>query len=76
MNELDQVILNSDFPQYGLERGDPGTIVLVHGQGDGYEVEFVRLGGDTVAVTSLTASQVRSVAAQEIAHARELVSFP
>jgi len=44
--------------------------VRVHRQGAGYEVEFTTLSGDTVAVVSLDASDVRPVEAREIIHAR------
>jgi hypothetical protein len=54
-----------------LKRGDVGTIVLVHPTG-GYEVEFITLDGQTVAVTSVAADEVRPIAQGEIAHAREL----
>ena len=70
MRELESVVLTTDLTEYGLERGDIGTIVLVHRGGKGYEVEFVTLDGETVAVASVLASQVRSVVRREIAHAR------
>ena len=70
MHELESVILTTDLTEYGLERGDIGTIVLIHRGGKGYEVEFVALDGETVAVASVLASQVRSVVGREIAHAR------
>ncbi len=34
IQELEDVILESDLPQNGLQRGDIGTVVLVH-QGGG-----------------------------------------
>jgi len=43
---------------------------LVHRQGAGYEVEFMTLSGDTVAVVTLDASDVRPVDARAIVHAR------
>lgn len=70
IRELDSVVLTVDLPEYGLQRGDIGTVVLVHGGGEGYEVEFVTLDGETVAVTSLPALQVRPITGREIAHAR------
>jgi hypothetical protein len=70
MKELDTVVLNQDLPSQGLRSGDVGTIVLVHQGGEGYEVEFVALDGETIAVVSLEQSQVRPVARREIAHAR------
>ena len=69
MKEHDLAVLAEDLPEYELKRGDLGTVVLVHRDGAGYEVEFVTLGGDTVAVVTLSASQVRP-GGGEIAHAR------
>jgi hypothetical protein len=58
ISELDDVVLECDLPQYGLKRGDVGTVVLVHGNGAGYEVKFTALDGETIAVTSLSAGQL------------------
>lgn len=69
LKELDTVVLDVDLPEYGLSRGDLGTIVLVHGN-KGYEVEFMTLDGETLAVVSLFADQVRPVGQYEIAHVR------
>jgi hypothetical protein len=70
IRELENVVLTTNLPEHGLESGDIGTVVLVHRDGKGYEVEFVALDGETVAVVSVLASQVRPVAHHEIAHAR------
>jgi hypothetical protein len=70
MRELESVVLTTDLAEHGLEQGDIGTIVLIHRGGKGYEVEFVALDGETVAVASVLASQVRAVVRREIAHAR------
>lgn len=72
MEELDSVILITEIPEYGLKAGDIGTVVLVHGDCAGYEVEFTRLSGETLAVVSLSPSDVRSIGDKEIAHARVL----
>jgi len=72
INELDYAVLECDLPQFGLKRGDVGTVVLVHGHGAGYEVEFTALDGETIAVTTLSAGQLREVGGGEIAHARGL----
>ena len=72
MNELDSVVLTRDLPEHGLKEGDIGTIVLVHGSGAGYEVEFIALDGETMAVISLPAEQVRSAVRREIPHARSI----
>src|SRR5690242_8533169 len=70
IDELDLVVLKRDLPKERLAAGDVGTVVLVHQQGAGYEVEFTTLSGDTVAVVTLDASDVRPVEAREIVHAR------
>ena len=72
IDELDSVVLTVDLPEHGLKSGDIGTVVLVHRDEAGYEVEFVTLDGETVAVVSVLASQVRPVGPKEIAHVREL----
>jgi hypothetical protein len=68
--ELDRVILTTDISEYNLEQSDIGTVVLVHQDGKGYEVEFVTLDGETVAIISLFAAQVRPISSKEIAHTR------
>lgn len=69
IKELDSVILTTDLPEYGLKKGDVGTVVLKH-EPAGYEVEFMTLDGETLAVVSLVADQVRPIGGREIAHAR------
>ena len=69
LRELDTIVLNADLPEHGLHRGDLGTVVLVHDH-QGYEVEFITLDGETLAVVSLSSDQVRAIGRREIAHAR------
>ncbi len=76
IHELDTVVLTEDIPEYGLQAGDVGTVVLVHSGGAGYEVEFMTLRGETVVVVSLRADQVRLAHEREIAHARPLKPTP
>lgn len=73
IHELDNVVLTVDLPQHRLCRGDVGTVVLLHGD-RGYEVEFVALNGETLAVVSVERSQVRPIGAGEIAHARQVAA--
>lgn len=73
IHELDSVILTTDIPEYGLKAGDIGTAVLVVQQGKGYVVECMTLEGETIAVVTLLASQVRPIEGNEIAHARTRV---
>lgn len=70
IRESDTVVLTADLPGHGLMAGDIGTVVLVHQGNVGYEVEFMTMSGETIAVVSLYASQVRPVGRREIAHAR------
>jgi hypothetical protein len=68
--ELDLVVVKRDLPTERLTAGDVGTVVLVHQQGAGYEIEFTTLSGDTVTVVTLDAADVRPVEPREIIHAR------
>ena len=74
VQELDRVILQTDLPEHGLVAGDLGTVVLVHQNGAGYEVEFFALTGETIAVTTVFAEQVRPVRRSQVAHVRDLVT--
>jgi hypothetical protein len=69
IKELDRVVLQADLPEHGLKAGDVGTVVLEHGE-RGYEIEFLSLTGETLAVVSVLAGQVRPISRREIAHAR------
>ena len=70
--ELDRIVLLTDVAADGLQAGDVGTIVHVYEDGKAFEVEFISLAGDTVAVTTLLAAQVRPVGKQDITHVRTL----
>lgn len=70
IEELENVVLLSDVPEKGLKAGDVGTVVLVIQDGVGYVVEFMTLNGETVAVVTLNATQIRAVQDGEIAHVR------
>ena len=72
INELDLVVLTKSIPEQGLKAGDVGTVVHVHKKGEAFEVEFLTLHGETVAIATLEASQVRPVQKREITHARLL----
>jgi len=74
IKEHDCVILTQDLPDAGLKVGDVGTVIHIH-QGDaGYEVEFMTLVGETVAVVTLLPPQLRPIARRDLAHVRELVA--
>jgi hypothetical protein len=73
IEELDAVALTCDLPEQRLARGDVGAVVLVHGSGAAFEVEFVGYDGHTVALMTLERNQVRPLQTNDIPHARELV---
>jgi hypothetical protein len=72
IKEHDRVVLSSPVPEEHLEIGDVGTVVHVYADGKAFEVEFMTLDGQTVAVATVEASAVRPVTGREISHSREL----
>ena len=68
--EHSQIVLTSPLPALGLEPGDVGIVVHVHGAGAAYEVEFKSLDGRTIGVQTLDASQLRQVSASAVPHER------
>lgn len=67
---FDKIVLTRNISSKGLKRGDIGTIVFIHNNHEGYEVEFFTLDGATRSVETLKSSDVRAVNANEVAHAR------
>jgi hypothetical protein len=43
IKEHDIVVLAEDVPEEGLTAGDVGTVVHIHNNVEGYEVEFMTL---------------------------------
>lgn len=72
IKELASVVLTTNLPERGLQAGDIGTVLTVHQEGKGYTIEFLTLSGETVAVITVPAEQIRPIRTNEIAHAREL----
>jgi hypothetical protein len=70
--EHDRVVLTSDVLEHGLTAGDIGTAVHVYRDGQAFEVEFVALDGETAAVVTVDATDLRPVRRGEIAHVRSL----
>ena len=66
---LETVVLNRDLPTHGLRAGDLGAVVEVYAD-DGVEVEFVRASGQTKALVTLKAADLRTVAASDILSVR------
>ena len=70
IKDIDTVVLNVDLPESGLKRGDIGVVVLTHRDSGGYEVEFLVLDGETIAIVTLFSAQIRPVGHREVPHAR------
>lgn len=74
IDELDPVVLTRDIPEQGLEHGDVGTVVLVHGEGEAFEVNFVGYDGHTVALLTVDRDAVRPMGSRDLPHVRELAA--
>ncbi len=72
IKEHERVVLKKGIPEQGLKTGDVVTVVHIYKKGVAFEVEFLTLHGETVAIATLNASQVRPVLKREITHARLL----
>ena len=68
--DLETVILIHDIKEYGLRKGDMGAVVNVYDRSSAAEVEFVTATGRTVALVTLTSSDVRDVKRDDILHVR------
>ena len=74
IQEHDSIVLKQDLPEAGLQAGDVGTVVHVHASNGAYEVEFMTLTGQTIAVATLYPSQLRPVSSRDVSHVRELAT--
>lgn len=71
IRELSLVVLDTAPPDAKLQRGDVGTVVHVYDGGKAYEVEFVDGGGQTIALITAKAGDVRPINAGELLHTRK-----
>jgi hypothetical protein len=72
IKEHDCVVLTRDLLSENLQAGDVGAVVHVHKDSAAYEVEFVTLAGETVAVATIAAPDLRPVSKRDMNHVREL----
>ena len=72
IEEHDRIILQADSPDDGLFAGDIGTVISVHGAGAAYTVEFMTLTGNTIAVTTIPATNVRAISQNNMQQGRQL----
>ena len=71
IKEHDRVVLTAAIPGQGLVPGDVGTVVHIYDENKAFEIEFLSLDGETAAIATVDASNVRSVHRREITHARQ-----
>jgi hypothetical protein len=74
LKELDAIVLSRDIEESALKQGDIGAIVHAYRADAAYEVEFVTGEGETIAVLTLTAKDIRPTGEREILHVRELIT--
>lgn len=72
IKEHENAILKIDLPSTGLMAGDIGVVVHVYEHAKAYEVEFIALDGNTLAVETLDADKIRPIRDREIPHVREM----
>lgn len=70
INEHDHVFLKRDLPEHGLVAGDIATVIAVHQGGAGYTLEFMTVRGDTIAIVTVNAGDVRPAHEREVPHVR------
>lgn len=71
-----RVALTEDLPEKSLRRGDVATIVESHPgkreQESGYTLEVFNALGETMAVVTVSESQIEPLARDEVLHVRRL----
>jgi hypothetical protein len=74
IKEHENAVLTVDLPSTGLMAGDIGVVVHVYENAKAYEVEFIALDGNTLAVETLDADKIRSIRDREIPHVRGMAA--
>ena len=73
--EHEQIVLTATvFSDEGdeLQAGDVGTIIHLHTSDGAIVVEFMSLGGETVAIATVMPSQARPITVSDLTHARSV----
>lgn len=74
IKEHSSVVLTEPIVKAGLEAGDVGVVIHAHRDGEAYEVEFITLNGNTLAIETLSARQVRAADNRDIPHVRQTLA--
>ena len=70
-----EAVLLRDFPEKRLRKGDVGTIVDYHSSNthrDGYTLEIFSVLGDTIAVITLSESEIETLKENEVYSVRSI----
>jgi len=75
--EFEWAVLLEDIADGGFEHipfkaGDVGTVVHIHREGAGYELEMMTADGNTLDVITVHAHQVRAVTRRDMLHVRDV----
>ncbi|HHB91174.1 MAG TPA: DUF4926 domain-containing protein [Anaerolineae bacterium] len=74
LHEYETVVLVHDLGYLPLKAGDVGAVVHVYPDDETFEVEFVTGEGKTVALVTLSRSDIRPMRHREILHVRALAA--
>ncbi|MDC0832759.1 hypothetical protein CKA32_002665 [Geitlerinema sp. FC II] len=70
-----RVVLQADLPKYRLQKGDVATVVEYHqvpDAEDGYTLEVFNALGETLAVVTVSESQIAPLQRNELLQVRQL----
>ena len=67
IKEHDMVVAKRDFPEIGLKAGAMGAVVHIYPRAMAYEVEFISATGESIAVQTVKAADVRAMTKREAA---------
>ena len=65
IQELGTVVLAHDFDMYALKQGDVGAVVHCYQDGKTFDVEFVTGEGKTIALATLSETDIRPMRREE-----------
>jgi len=75
IKEFERVVLRENLPGTPFVKGDVGTVVMIHEDGKGYEVEFFAADGSTLGVESVEAHQTISArSVKKVLHVNDVTA--
>ena len=72
IKEFERVVLTANLKGTPFVKGDVGTVVMIHDNGKGFDVEFFAADGSTLGVETVEANQVVSAkSVKKVLHVNE-----